>query len=75
MTGLAAVAALDVPTRIVTCVGFGGDAYQAFDLATVARQNLYLDRLETTFAISDVELAIESFHATARCRSAESIPL
>jgi len=165
MTSLAAVAALEVPTRIVVCLGFGLDAYHgvchanwlenvaaltatqgflgatallqrmpevrlyvdavndadrthsmrpsivngsiaaaidgkfgdyhrsmrtsasklfvnplmtllwAFDLPAIARQNLYLDRLKATRTISDVELAIEGFHATARYRSAQPIPL
>src|SRR5258708_16297762 len=164
MTSLAAVAALDVPTRIVACVGFGVDTYHgvchanwlenvaalaaegsllgatalvqgmpevrvyldavnaaelatsrqpsivngsiasaieghfgdyhrnqrtksstlfinplmsilwAFDLAAVARRNLYLDRLEGTLTIWDVHLAIENFCETVRRRPREPIP-
>ena len=42
-----------------------------FDLQTVARRNLYLDRLAPTESIWDVQLAIESFHASVRCRVRE----
>lgn len=164
MTSLAAVAALDVPTRIVACVGFGVDAYHgvchanwlenvaalaadgaflgasallarmpevrlyldavnaaelatsrqpsivngsiasaiegrfgdyhrnqrtksstlfinplmsllwAFDLAAVARRNLYLDRLEGTQTIWDVHQAIAHFCETVRRRPRATIP-
>lgn len=164
MTSLAAVSALDVPTRIVLCVGFGVDAYHgvchanwlenvaalaadsaflgstallksmpevrvyldavnaaelatsrqpsivngsiasaiegrfgdyhrnertrsstlfinplmsllwAFDLAAVARRNLYLERLEGTETIWDVHLAIEGFRETVRQRPQMPIP-
>jgi hypothetical protein len=164
MMSLAAVAGLDVPTRIVTCVGFGIDAYHgvchanwlenvaaltesggflgatallptmpevklymdavrtadsdhrhresivngsivsaiegrfgdyhrtqrtqssrlfisplmallwAFDLMSVARRNLYLDRLEQTRNVWDVLLAIEEFRASIPSRKSESIP-
>jgi len=46
----------------------------AFDLATVARRNLYLDRLADTETIQDVNLAIEYFRETVRCRPWEAIP-
>jgi len=46
----------------------------AFDLATVARRNLYLDRLSDTETIQDVHLAIEYFRETVRCRPWEAIP-
>jgi hypothetical protein len=46
----------------------------AFDLPAVARRNLYLDRLAATESIWDVQLAIESFHSSARCRAREPIP-
>jgi hypothetical protein len=164
MTSLAAVAALDVPTRLVTCVGFGIDTFHgvchanwlenaaaltadggflgatallarmpevllyldavrdadaatpgrpsivngsvasaiegrfgdhhrgrrtrgsklfisplmsllwAFDLPAVARRNLYLDRLATTETVWDVQMAIETFHASIRVRPREPIP-
>jgi hypothetical protein len=164
MTSLAAVASLDVPTRIVACVGFGIDTFHgvchanwlenvatlaaegaflgatallermpevrlyldavadadaatprrpsivngsiasaiegrfgdhhrgsrtrgsklfinplmsllwAFDLPAVARRNLYLDCLAETESIRDVQLAIETFHASVRCRAREPIP-
>lgn len=164
MTSLAAAAALDVPTRLVTCVGLGVDAFHgvchahwlenvaalaadgaflggaallpsmpevclyldavadaeaatprrpsivngsvasaiegrfgdhhrsartrgsslfisplmslvwAFDLAGVARRNLYLDRLAATQSVWDVQLAIESFHASVRTRPHVPIP-
>lgn len=164
MTSLAAVAAMNVPTRIVACIGFGVDAYHgvchanwlenvaaltaegaflgatallermpevrsyldavnaadmatshqpsivngsiasaieghfgdyhrnsrthssklfinplmsllwAFDLAAVARRNLYLDRLEDTETNWDVHLAIVDFCTTVRRRPWESIP-
>jgi hypothetical protein len=45
-----------------------------FDLPAVARRNLYLDRLTETQSVWDVQLAIERFHATVRCRARESIP-
>lgn len=164
MTSLAAVAALNVPTRVVACVGFGVDTYHgvchanwlenvaalaadgaflgatallermpevrlylnavnaadmttrqrpsivngsivsaieghfgdyhrnprtqssklfinplmsflwAFDLAAVARRNLYLSRLADTQTTQDVHLAIEDFRETVRCRPWEAIP-
>jgi hypothetical protein len=164
MMSLAAVAALDIPTRIVTCLGFGIDAYHgichanwlenvaalteaggflgaaallpsmpevklymdavraaesqhqrresivngsivsaieghfgdyhrtsrtqssrlfisplmtllwAFDLAAVARRNLYLNRLEHTRGTWDILMAIEEFRATVSSRKIESIP-
>ena len=164
MTSLAAVASLDVPTRIVTCVGFGIDTFHgvchanwlenvaaltadgaflgatallermpevrlyldavndadaatpgrpsivngsivsaiegrfgdyhrgrrtrgsklfisplmsllwAFDLAAVARRNLYLEHLALTKSVWDVQLAIERFHASAKLRPREPIP-
>ena len=164
MTSLAAVAAVNVPTRIVACVGFGVDTYHgvchanwlenvagltagaaflgatallgsmpevrlyldavnaaemansprpsivngsiasaieghfgdyhrtprtrsnklfinplmsllwAFDLAAVARRNLYLDRLADTQTSWEVDLAIEHFRETVRSRPWESIP-
>lgn len=46
----------------------------AFDLSSVARQNLYLDRLEGTQSIWDVQLAIENFRATVTARPVEPIP-
>jgi len=164
MASLAAVAAMNVPTRIVACVGFGIDAYHgvchanwlenvaaltsegaflgatallermpevrlyldavnaadmttsrrpsivngsivsaiegrfgdyhrnlrtqsstlfinplmsllwAFDLAAVARRNLYLERLADTQTSWDVHLAIERFCETVRPRPWETIP-
>jgi hypothetical protein len=164
MASLAAVAALNVPTRIVACVGFGVDTYHSvchanwlenvaalnaegaylgaaallermpevrayldavnaadmatpnrpsivnssissaieghfgdyhrnvrtqssklfisplmsllwmFDLAAVARRNLYLDRLANTETIWDIHLAIEHFSETVRRRPREPIP-
>jgi hypothetical protein len=165
MTSLAAVAGLEVPTRIVACLGFGIDAYHGvshanwlenvaaltaaggflgataliermpevrrymnavsdadratpqrpsivngsvvsaieghfgnyhrtmrtnnselfinplmsllwfFDLKTVAKQNLYLDRLKGTKTMREVALAIQGFRETVRCRPRTSIPL
>jgi hypothetical protein len=46
----------------------------AFDLTTVARHNLYLERLAGTQSVREVELAIEGFHATVHCRPHEPIP-
>jgi len=164
MASLAAVAAMNVPTRIVACVGFGIDAYHgvchanwlenvaaltsegallgatallermpevrlyleavnaaemttwrhpsivngsivsaiegrfgdyhrnprtqgstlfinplmsllwAFDLAAVARRNLYLERLADTETGWDVDLAIERFCETVRRRTRQTIP-
>jgi hypothetical protein len=164
MTSLAAVAAMNVPTRVVACVGFGIDTYHGvchanwlenvaglaaeraflgatallekmpevrlyidavnvaeiatsrqpsivngsivsaiegrfgdyhrnprtqssklfinplmsllwmFDLAAVARRNLYLDRLSDTLTNWDVHLAIEGFCETLRRRPFEPIP-
>ena len=164
MASLAAVASLDVPTRIVVCVGFGVDTYHgvchanwlenvaalskegaflgatallermpevrlyidavsaadsatsrqpsivngsivsaieghfgdyhrnsrtqssrlfinplmsllwAFDLAAVARRNLYLDRLTDTETSWDIHLAIEQFRETVRPRPWETMP-
>lgn len=165
MTSLSAVAAMDVPTRIVMCVGFGVDAFHgvchanwlenvatltadgaflgamallarmpevqfyidavkaadsaisrspsivngsivsavegrfgdyhryqrtrdsklfinplmsllwAFDLAAVARRNLYLDLLTETETNWDVHLAIANFSTTVRHRLPETIPI
>jgi len=164
MASLAAVAAMDVPTRIVACVGFGIDAYHGvchahwlenvaaltaegaflgatallqgmpevrryldavnaadiatsaqpsivngsiasaieghfgdyhriqrtqnsklfinplmtllwtFDLAAVARRNLYLDRLSNTETSWDIHLAIEAFRESTRLRAWQAIP-
>jgi len=46
----------------------------AFDLAAVARRNLYLDRLAGTQTIREVHLAIEYFRETVRSRPWEAIP-
>jgi len=46
----------------------------AFDLASVARRNLYLDALHKTETHRQVLMAIENFHANVRCRSSEQIP-
>jgi hypothetical protein len=46
----------------------------AFDLATVARHNLYLDLLSQTETVWDVQLAVEAFHAVAGRRPREPIP-
>jgi len=46
----------------------------AFDLAAVARRNLYLDRLTATKTIREVHLAIEYFRETVRSRPWEAIP-
>ncbi len=46
----------------------------AFDLAAVARRNLYLDRLSNTQTIWDVHLAIEHFRETIDTRPREVIP-
>ena len=45
-----------------------------FDLAAVARQNLYLKRLENTETIWDVHRAIAEFHSTVRHRPIQNIP-
>jgi hypothetical protein len=164
MTSLAAVTSLDVPTRVVACVGFGVDTYHgvchaswlenvaaltaegaflgatallermpevrlyleavedaeaatagrpsivngsiasaiegrsgdhhrsertkgsrlfisplmtllwAFDLAAVARKNLYLERLSHTDTVWDVQRAIEGFRGTVAKRSRMPIP-
>lgn len=46
----------------------------AFDLAAVAKRNLYLDRLEHTRSIWDVLLAVESLRNEVKVRLAEPIP-
>jgi hypothetical protein len=46
----------------------------AFDLAAVARRNLYLDRLADTETSWDVHLAIATFSETVRRRPWEAIP-
>lgn len=46
----------------------------AFDLAHVARRNMYLDLLRETETHREVLLAIEGFHAGVQCRSPEQIP-
>jgi hypothetical protein len=52
MTSLAAVAGLDVPVKLVTCIGFGIDAYHGVNhtqvlenLAALAREGAYLGAL------------------------------
>src|SRR5215472_16045774 len=40
----------------------------SFDLAAVARRNLYLDRLEGTRTVWDVQLQIEAFRETVKLR-------
>jgi hypothetical protein len=47
----------------------------AFDLAAIARRNLYLDRLADTETSRDVCLQIEYFRETISCRPSETIPL
>ncbi|MEV6521307.1 DUF1152 domain-containing protein [Longispora sp. NPDC051575] len=44
MTSLAAVAALDVPTKLVTCLGFGIDAYHGVNHTQVLENIAALDR-------------------------------
>lgn len=46
----------------------------AFDLAAVARRNLYLDRLADTETSWEIHLAIERFGETVRRRPWEAIP-
>ena len=46
----------------------------AFDLMTVARRNLYLDRLENTRSGWDLLMAIEEFRASIPSRRIQSIP-
>jgi hypothetical protein len=46
----------------------------AFDLPTVARRNLYLDRLPNTKTIWDVQIAIEAFRASVKSRPRMAIP-
>jgi hypothetical protein len=46
----------------------------AFDLAAVARRNLYLSRLADTETNWDVHLAIANFSGTVRHRLPEPIP-
>lgn len=46
----------------------------AFDLAAVARRNMYLDALSGTKTHHDVLIAIEAFHASVQCRSSQKIP-
>jgi hypothetical protein len=46
----------------------------AFDLAVVARRNLYLERLADTETSWDVHLAIGRFCETARRRPRQTIP-
>ncbi len=46
----------------------------AFDLAAVARRNLYLDLLGDTETSWDVSLVIARFRETVRCRPWETIP-
>jgi hypothetical protein len=46
----------------------------AFDLAAVARRNLYLDRLMQTETIWDVHAAIRAFHKSVPHRAAQAIP-
>lgn len=45
-----------------------------FDLAPVARRNMYLDLFRETETHRDVLLAIEGFHAGVQCRPPEQIP-
>jgi len=45
-----------------------------FDLAAVARRNLYLDRLTDTTTSWDIHLAIEHFRETVHIRPSEPIP-
>jgi hypothetical protein len=46
----------------------------AFDLAAVARHNLYLAELASTETVWDVQLAIERFHASVETRRRVPIP-
>jgi hypothetical protein len=45
-----------------------------FDLAAVARRNLYLDRLENTRGTWDILMAIEEFRSTTSSRTVQIIP-
>ena len=49
--------------------------YWFFDLAEVARQNLYLPRLQTTFSFPEAAERLGEFMKTRPKRGWESIPI
>ncbi|MEV6692592.1 DUF1152 domain-containing protein [Micromonospora sp. NPDC051196] len=65
ITSLAAVAALDVPVKLVTSLGFGIDAYDGVNqvqvLESLAARCLYLDRIENTIGRRQVITRIQTF--------------
>ncbi|MEU8047649.1 DUF1152 domain-containing protein [Micromonospora echinofusca] len=88
MTSLAAVAGLDVPVKLVVCLGFGIDAYHgvnhtqvqvleniaALDRDGLANRPLYLDRLEHTVGMRQVASRIEEFRDEVERRTPRAFP-
>ncbi|WP_330440930.1 hypothetical protein OHB44_13830 [Micromonospora sp. NBC_00821] len=65
---MAAVAALDVPVKLLTSLGFGIDAYDGVNhvevlenLAALDARCLYLDRIENTIGRRQVITRIQAF--------------
>lgn len=73
ITSLAAVAALDVPVKLVTCLGFGIDSYHGVVDALAARC-LYLDRIENTHGMRQVATRIEAFRDEVPTRTPRAFP-
>jgi len=62
ITSLAAVAGLDVPVKLVTCLGFGIDAYHGVNHTQVLENLAALDRLGPLVGIPDTREADDPRH-------------
>ena len=80
MASLAAVAAMDVPTRIVACVGFGIDAYHGVchanwleNVAALSSEGAFLGATALLERMPEVRLYIEAVNAAEMRTSHPSI--
>jgi hypothetical protein len=80
MASLAAVAAMDVPTRIVACVGFGIDAYHGVchanwleNVAALSSEGAFLGATALLERMPEVRLYLEAVNAAEMTTSHPSI--
>jgi hypothetical protein len=80
MASLAAVAAMDVPTRIVACVGFGIDAYHGVchanwleNVAALSSEGAFLGATALLERMPEVRLYLEAVNAAEKTTSHPSI--